>query len=324
MEMESQGIRRSDRVTLAVPVEVLGTEAGGGDFFDIAETERISRYGASLVLRRKLAPDQELTLRNLENHRETEIRVIGQIGTTERGEIYGIAFTRDDANLWDIEFPSLSDSEDAAFRIVLGCVACKTREVAYLNEVEAEVFHASGVLRRKCSRCRESTVWREGAGMAPEAPVTAQPVQPDAAVQERGHGSPASQAMPVAEAIGSHAQALDSEDEAPQLPRTQNDRKHGRSRLKITVCIRKFQDAKDHWGADEEIAATSDVSRGGFGFSSEIRYRKGSHVEVAMPYKAGAPNIFVPAKIANVRMLKDGKRRYGVAYIAVHKGWPGQ
>src|SRR3970040_2602560 len=113
MEIE-QGIRRRDRVTLAGAVEVLGTEAGGGDFFDVTETQRISRHGGELVVRRKLAPDQELTLRNLENHREAEIRVIGQIGTSERGEVYGVAFTHDDANLWDIEFPPLSESEDAA------------------------------------------------------------------------------------------------------------------------------------------------------------------------------------------------------------------
>ena len=320
MEIE-QGIRRSDRVTLAVPVEVLGTEAGGGDFFDVTETQRISRHGASLVVRRKLAPDQELTLRNLENHREAEIRVIGQIGTSERGEVYGVAFTSDSANLWDIEFPPLSESEDAALRIVMACVACKTREVAYLNELEAEVFHASGVLRRKCARCRQSTVWRESAGV-PQAPAAKQTVRASVTDADRTHA--AMDAMPVAESIGSHAEVRD-DDEPPAEPRTQNDRKHTRSKLKIVVCIRRFHDAKDHWGAEEEVLETADVSRGGFGFSSGVRYRKGSHVEVAIPYKAGAgaANIFVPAKIANVRTLKDGRRRYGVAYIPVHKGWPG-
>ncbi len=320
MEKEKLGIRRSDRVTLAVPVEVNGTEAGGGDFFDRCETLRISRHGASLVLRRKLAPDQELTLRNLQNHREAEIRVVGQIGSTEHGELYGVTFTRDNENLWDIEFPPLADSDDAACRIVLGCVACKTREVAYLNELEAEVFEASGALRRHCLRCRESTVWRASAGPEPQPVAAVQTARPDVAGAPRLAAS--LQAMPVAEAIGAQADAHET-DEPPPEPRTQNDRKHGRSKLTITVCIRRFRDAKDHWGADEEVVETSDVSRGGFGFSSETRYKKGSHLEVALPYKAGDANIFVPARIANARTLKAGRRRYGVAYIPAHKGWPG-
>lgn len=323
-------MRRTDRVTVAIPVEVTGTEAGGGGFFDRTETQRISRHGASLVLRRKLAPDQELTLRNLENQREAEVTVIGQIGTTEQGELYGVAFTSgsESENLWDIAFPLVAESDDAAFRIVMGCVACKTREVAYLNELEAEVFQASGVLRRNCARCRQSTVWRESAGPEPEQVAHVETARPGATASA-GPASPprattqaAPQAMALADAIGS-VRDVHEADEAPAEPRTQNDRKHGRSRLKITVCIRTFHDAKDRWGAEEEVIETSDVSRGGFGFSSETRYRKGSHVEVAIPYRAGSANIFVAAKVANVRTLKDGRRRYGVAYIPAHKDWPG-
>jgi len=234
-----------------------------------------------------------------------------------------VAFAHEDTNLWDIEFPPLAESEQAASRVVMACMACKVREVAYLNELETEVFQASGVLQRPCVRCRQSTVWRESSGSepVPEPSAPMAKARPGATAGSAAARGP--QAVSVAEAMGSHGQEHEADD-APTEPRTQNDRKHLRSKLIITVCIRAFREGKDHWGSDEEVIETSDVSRGGFGFQSERRYRKGSHVEVAIPYKAGAANIFVPAKIANVRRQKDGRRRYGVAYIPAHKGWPGQ
>lgn len=322
MEKESTGIRRSDRVTVSIPLEVAGTDASGEGFFDGAETLRISRHGASIVLNRKLAPDQELTLRNLENNREAEVSVIGQIGTAERGEVYGVAFAQEETNLWDIEFPPLAESDQAASRVVMACMACKGREVAYLNELETEVFQSSGVLQRSCSRCRQSTVWRESSGPEPvaESSAPAETARPGVVAGPTAAHGP--QAVSVAEAMGSHVHEHEADDE-PSEPRTQNDRKHVRSKLTITVCIRAFREGKDQWGSEDEVLETADVSRGGFGFETERRYRKGSHVEVAIPYKAGAANIFVPAKIANVRRQKSGKRRYGVAYIPTHKGWPG-
>lgn len=323
--MEEPGIRRSDRVTVTVAVEVNGTDASGQDFFDAAETVVVSRHGAAILVTRKLVPEQELYLRNRENNREAEVRVIGQISSHERGGVYGVTFTDAKVNLWDIEFPPLAESEAAAARLVLECAACKAREVVYLNELEAEVFEAGGALKRRCPRCAESTLWRASSGPAPAEPIApTRPVPRGPAPAARPTATAeAPEAMPVAESVGVPFQPQEAEEpEGP--PRTQNDRKHVRSKLEIKICIRRYREGEDEWGTEEEILTTVDCSRGGFSFESRRKYKKGSHIEVAIPYRPGAANIFVPAKIANARGKKGGGYRYGAAYIRAHQGWPGK
>jgi hypothetical protein len=296
--------RRTDRVTVSIPVEVSGTCPTGALFFDRTVTVAISRFGGSVLLPRKLMPEQDLVLRNLENRRETEVQVVGLAGRDTQGDVYGLRFLGEAGNFWNIEFPALEDAREAAMRMVMECQSCHGRQVAYLNELEAEVFVFSQGLLRGCKKCRASTEWKEAAAGAAE---TAQPVMQSA------YGG--SQEALVASYDLESVRPPSERTQPAAAPRSANDRKHVRNKLRIQVCIRRSKNDPEQWGMDEEVTYTDDCSRGGFGFTSPSVFKVGIEIEAAIPFKEGGSNICVPAYIANARKLEDGRRRYGVAYI---------
>ena len=266
--------RRTDRVEVNIPIEVNGSDATGQYFFDRTVTLVISRHGATLVLDRKLMPEQNLTIRNLQNQREAEVNVIGFIAKHASGDVYGAKFVDQKNNIWDIDFPPASDSKDAAFHLVMECFGCGTRQVAYLNELETEVFRASGALRRRCDKCRDSSLWKESTGPAPEP-------EPAAAA-----GGPAAGYEPTSEVLvaghawdGATQSTLEEPAEKPR-PKGVNDRKHVRSKMQIPVCVRRTRGASEDWGTQEEIELTDDCSRGGFAFQSYSRFKVGDEVEI--------------------------------------------
>jgi PilZ domain len=273
--MPSSGKRRSDRIYVAVPIRVSGTDARNISFLDETQTLVISQHGACILVNRPLAPEQDIVVYSELTHQDANSRVVGPMGEDERGIHYGIEFQDPTANIWGIEFPSLEDSENAVGRIVLECGHCHYREIVYLTEMEAEVFETNRGLTRTCRRCTLPGIWSE------------------ATVQE----------------------PTEVEEEAEEKPRTQNDRRHFRARLRLTACIRFAQ-------FGEEVITTLDVSRGGFAFRSQKQYNVGNLIEVALPYSAHGLNIFSPARIVYARELPDQKVfHYGVMYIPVHKGW---
>lgn len=303
--MIREGSRRNDRVEVAIPIEVSGSDAAGQYFSDRTETLVISRHGATLLLARKLMPEQDLRIRNLKNQRETEVHVIGFIAKHGKGDVYGAKFVNPADSIWDIDFPSAEESREAAYRLVMECMGCAARRVSYLDELEAEVFRASGALRNKCDKCRDSTLWKESSGPAAEP-------EPEPAASTPLY-VPSNEVL-----VSDHAWdgAIPSQ-EAPPPPRAKgvNDRKHVRSRMQIAVCVRRIRAGNEDWGTQEEVELTDDCSKGGFAFQCYGRFKVGDEVEACVPYKAGGANIFVPARIANARKQKDGRYRYGLAYI---------
>jgi len=263
-----------------VPIQVSGTQAGG-DFAEKARTLSISRHGATIVLNQKLDPAQQITIQRVGTDKQANARVVGPIGGQPQGYVYGIAFLDTNVNLWDIEFPALTEPDKAVARVLLECATCQTREVTHLNELEAEVFEANRSLTRPCKSCNGWTSWRLGfherAGEGPPPPAQPDPVAP---------------AAPLAPA-----------------PRTENRRKHNRIVMKVTACVRQP-------GFGEEIVRVQDVSRGGLHFVSPNTYFEGSRIEVAVPYTPGGANIFVAARIAWSREQPDKQlKSYGVRYI---------
>jgi hypothetical protein len=79
--------------------------------------------------------------------------------------------------------------------------------------------------------------------------------------------------------------------------------------LKMKACVRT------HTYGDD-VVATENVSKGGFGFKSKNKYGVDMVVEVSVPYSAGAGNIFSIAKIAGLRPLPhESVFVYGVCYL---------
>jgi hypothetical protein len=95
----------------------------------------------------------------------------------------------------------------------------------------------------------------------------------------------------------------------PVIPRrASNERRDARIALKVSVCIR-------HPELGDELATTENVSRGGFRFRSRRRYVPGTIIEAALPYTAGAANIFAPAEIVHADQTPVGELyAHGTAY----------
>jgi len=286
--MIPRAARRSDRIAIELPIVVTGSDAMGSGFLEQGITAVIGRHGAKILLQRKLAPHQEINVRCLNTSKESDARIIGQVGGTLDGFFYyGVELLDSDTNIWDIEFPPVDESEVAVGRVLLECIRCHSRELVYLHEIEAEVFEVNRSLSRSCRKCADLSVWRDTHLRADE---------------ELPQAAPEPTVMPP----------------SPPPKRTRNDRKHLRLDLKVEVCIRYPQ-----YG--EEVAQTVNVSRGGFRFKSKKHYREGWVIEAALPYQRGGANIFAAARIVYAGEAPSERVNvYGVAYIPNKQGWPGR
>jgi hypothetical protein len=269
--------RRSDRIAVELPIAISGVDASGEAFLEHSVTVVLGRHGAKIALSRMLAPDQEVNIRCLGSAKESEARVVGQIGNGPEGYYYGLELLDNGADFWDIEFPPVAKTDAAVGRVLLGCRRCGTRELAYLNEFQTEVLEANQELWRRCKKCSDTTLWRK-TNLPPTEDSSVQlPLVPPATAQSR---------------------------------RTQNDRKHVRLDLKVPVCIRHPQYTGD------DLVMTENVSRGGFRFKSRRHYGQDWVLEVALPYSRGSANIFTSAQVVYVGELPvEGLAVYGSAYV---------
>ncbi len=277
-------VRRSDRITIELPLQISGDDIKGFAFIEKTRTAVVTRHGAKIYSRYKMGRDQEVVIRCLTTGKECEARIVGELGGGPAGYSYGIEFLKSQANIWDIEFPEMSQAEQASGRTLLECIRCATRELAYLDVMEVEVLEAGQGLSRNCNLCTDVTVWR--------------------VVRE----SPASDS----------AAATASPDAAPpdfESARTQNERKDARVAAKLSAVIR-------HPHLGDEVVTTENVSPGGLCVRSIRRYRTGTVVEVAFPYTAGGANIFVGARIAHENEVPGQKfRLYGLTYLPPGEHW---
>jgi PilZ domain len=159
--MRSQAARRSDRVSVTVPIEVIGRDINGHQFEQQTRTLVISRYGASIALACKLAPRQEFVIRRQGIEKKAKVRVVKQVGGQSGEYVYGVMLLDPSVNLWAIEFPPLAESEKAVARTLLECCCCQTHEVAYFNEIEFKAFVTDQGIARYCGNCAASTTWRQ-------------------------------------------------------------------------------------------------------------------------------------------------------------------
>jgi len=268
--------RRSDRISIALPVEVFGTEITGQDFCETTRTHLVTRHGAAIVLKRPLAPLQQVTIRNLSNGKEAAAEVVGPMGGRPEGSVYAISLLDHQLNLWNTTFP-----ESTVLGVHLQCNACGHHERLYLDAIESEVFEANQKLTRLCDRCAEPTVWH--------------PVAQDCAEDRNA---------PLAK-----PEPLTSKPEGGTSG-SREDRKHPRVRMAIAACL-----MHPGFGA-EEVVTVEDISRGGLSFRTANNYHLGSIVEVAAPYMAQAANVFVRARVVSVESRSDSKPRLcAVAYL---------
>lgn len=282
--METTGARTArwtDRVALAIQIQIFGSDVGGLAFTEDARTLEVSRNGALIIVNRHLTPQEEIMIRRKQSGKEAPAQIVGQVRQGPDGFVYGVRLLDTSVNLWDINFIPLSESERAVGRTLLECAKCRLREVIYLEEFETEVYHANRFIYHTCERCRESTIWNEAAHEPTE--------------REQGLALPPPPPPPP---------------EPTPAPRTKNERRHNRIHCSLQACIRykKF--------FEDEVLEANNVSRGGISFLTRKYLAPGTKIEIAMPYSPGMANIFVPAEIVRLKLLPD-RNLYecGAAYL---------
>ena len=154
-------VRQSERITLALPIHVMGSSLFGDSFRCAGWTEIVSQNGARIRLKQNLASEQEITVRCLETAMEATARVVGRVVGKSKQNVYGIAFLNPGTHPWGITFPPRGDSAGAVGRIVLECLECQSRELVYLDGFELEVLESNQVLSRFCRPCADSTLWKK-------------------------------------------------------------------------------------------------------------------------------------------------------------------
>ena len=121
----------------------------------------IGRHGGKIGLKRKLVSHQELAIRCLATGRKADACIVGLLGTGKGIYFYGVKFLGEADNIWDVEFPPLTEPEGAIRRIHLECIACTTREAIGLTDFELEVLEVNGSISRSCKVCRDVSLWQK-------------------------------------------------------------------------------------------------------------------------------------------------------------------
>ena len=341
--MPQQVVRSSGRIPKEIPILLIGDDLGGKVFSERTRTVVLSLHGAGILSRHKLSPEQELVLRWPEQNKETEIRVVGQLGTHDGVHTYGVAFVDPKLNFWGVEFPPVSPFEREMGLLSLVCNSCKAQEKIDDAGIEADICATNEGVMRFCKRCGSSTLWKPAKNVSPpepallangqmslfspsssQAPAVAPLASPaPSASAPAFNSSPASSSPPASSSARVSAYAAYPEfreepratvltappPEKPAAPRV-NRRKHPRVKVNYPACVRH-----PHRDGDD-IVLCEDMSKGGLRFKSRKQYYAQSLIEVAVPYQPGQPSIFVPAQIVYVEELPEQQLfRYGVQFL---------
>lgn len=126
--------RRSDRVSIAFPVEVAGIDLSGKRFSDRTRTTTVSRYGCCLPLPRLLQPDQVIQMRRIGTNEMVAGHVVAPMGLQADGRLYGVGTQESCETLWGIRFSSsfyeklLDNMHDGVYFVN------RERKITYWNE----------------------------------------------------------------------------------------------------------------------------------------------------------------------------------------------
>jgi PilZ domain len=272
------GQRQSLRIRYAYRIRLTGKDSAGEGFNEDARTEIVTRDGGLIVTRQSLATSGHLQMSRGNN--SAEVRIVGQVGLRNEEYLYGVQFTDPKVTeFWGVSFPP-SSSDPGVGRAVLQCSRCGGQQATHLGEIEMMVFQTTNVIPRDCPRCHDETLWVE-----PDVLGEADVVIGSASFELQGAPRP--------------------------RVRTGNDRRYNRISLKnMMACLQRQ-------GCADDVVAVIDMSRSGIRFVSNVDYRVGMRVEVAVPYTRGGANLFAPAKIARVQSRPTASLpgEYGLQYV---------
>lgn len=349
--MNFQKPRRSGRMSKSVPILLIGNDCEGRVFTENTHTVMLSYHGAGIVSRHILVAEQELVLRSLESQRETEIRVVGEIGSQGNLHTYGVAFLNEMLDFWRMEFPAPPSQPERPLKLTLECSGCDATVALLDGDFEFDICAIHVGLVRHCARCGFATVWKRTKpgsesravpvkmarkpeekprvpGIAPgkmeldlhEATEEAPPVERTAfQATDSAHARAQANATERSRPRGEHAAKRATRAGAQTGAVALQDRRRRRAKVNYFACVRSA-------AFGDDVVTCIDMSRGGLSFWTKNAYEISAQVTIAVPFSPESPNapaIFVAARVVNVAEAPERKMfRCGVAFLLVAGSQP--
>jgi len=304
--------RRSGRIPRRLPIVLLGSDTSGRVFSEETVTLVLSRHGAGVLSRHKLAPDETLSVRLPGASREVEVRLVGHLGQQEDGYVYGLEFRDPDVDLWGVDFPPAMPVPDELIHPTLECELCKARCRVENGDIQEDVYAVNESVLRFCERCGVTTSWRRASPERPpdsESPKVAN--SPRALDMVREPVPVPVLAVSGEDAVSETADHRVAAATAQPSGRRGNRRKHVRTRVSFLACVR--------FHGSDDVVECDNISKGGLCFRSRRHYPVNESIEVAAPFSEGEQPIFASGQIRRVEELPAGLFRYGVEYGAAPK-----
>lgn len=272
--------RRTERVKLSIPIRVLCFGGSAGDFVEDTHTIMVNRHGALVALKHRVAADEALRIVNLENFREADFRVVGEV-RLERPEYsgWGVECLEKERTLWDIDFPPPLDPGGSQAGALLECLGCGRQGLLVLSLVEFDLLESAGSLQRLCDTCGHLSTWSY-------ADVTRRPKQTP----------PAASQPPVSPKVGKWDGKMER-------------RRFKRLGVKLRTLVRNCK-------GEQEIVKTENLSKGGLGLCLKMKLSLGEFVTVICPYSGGVGEIERKAEVRYLAPHISGQNWfYGLRYF---------
>src|ERR1700676_340845 len=208
--------RRSERVSIAFPVEVAGIDLMGKRFSERTKTTTVSRYGCCLPLPRMLQSDQAIEVRRIGTNEIAVARVVAPMGLQAEGRLYGVETRESCEGLWGIRFSS-AFYERLLDNMQEGVSLKRERKMTTWNEGAGGLagfadaaFSQEEVLGKECGDSILACVDEAGKALSGNGgPVDGVMVDGESALaefylrQKRGYRSPVSvRALPIRNSAG--------------------------------------------------------------------------------------------------------------------------
>lgn len=272
--------RRTERVKLSIPIRVMCFAGSAGDFVEDTHTILVNRDGALIALKHKVAPDDTLRIVNLENLREADFRVVGEM-RLEGADFsqWGVECLEKERVLWDIDFPSPLDPGGSNAGALLECLGCRKQGLLVLSLVEVDMLESTGTLQKLCPQCGQFSSWTY-------ADTTRRPKDVRAPMQP-----------PVTPQVGK----WDGKTER---------RIYKRMAVKLRTLIRNAH-------GEEEIAKTENLSKGGLALCLKMTLSLGEFVTVICPYTGSGQEFEQKAEVRyRAQHIAGHNWFYGLRYFA--------
>lgn len=276
--------RRSDRLWLTVPLNLEGVDADGKTVEHKGRATSLSRHGARIQYPLPLKIGQTIRVKSPVTQHEAEFRVVELISPPgDKDGEYGVECLGDNENFWGIEFPLLCEGERADAKALLECRICRTLALLPLTLTEVEALRSIGKVGKHCQNCTTETPWCYAEGRVPPTHV----------IEQAARNSSIGESSWMTSVMGPIG------------------RGHRRIIMQVPLGVRDSR-------GSAEVTRTENISKCGFCFTSDKRYRLGEVIMSVFPLDPVTRKTELAARIVREQSIKGSDRKfYGATFEVI-------